>query len=145
MDNLLEQARRPAVAIGPEATVREFAQLLAKERAGAAVVVDRDRLVGIASERDIVSRCVAVRLDPETTRVRDIMTVQVRTTRDAGHSDEVLDLMLAGHFRHLPVLDGDGRVAGMLSLRHLLQRRMNALDLKNVDLLGFIGADGAGG
>jgi CBS domain-containing protein len=144
-EDLLKLARRPAVSVGPKATVRQLAELLTSEGVGAAVVLDGDRLVGIASERDVIVRCVAERRDPDETTVAAIMTASVRTTRDAEKSADVLDLMLAGRFRHLPVVDGNGRVVGMLSLRHLLQHRVAELDLKTADLLGFIGADGAGG
>jgi CBS domain-containing protein len=133
------------VSVGPEATVRELVEVLAHERVGAAVVVDRDKLVGVVSERDVIVRCIATKSDPDTTKVAQIMTTDVHTTRHVMNGGDVLDMMLAGRFRHLPVVDATGSVVGMLSLRHLLQHRVAELDLKNADLLGFIGADGAGG
>jgi CBS domain-containing protein len=145
MDDLLKLAKSPAVSIGPDATVRDLARLLMKEHVGAAVVLAGERLVGIVSERDVVGRCIAERRDPDVTRVAEIMTTDVRTTRDGRKGEEVLDLMLEGRFRHLPVVDDAGRVRGMLSLRHLLQRRVAELDLENVDLTTFLNADGGGG
>jgi CBS domain-containing protein len=145
MEDLLKLARRPAVSVAPEATVQELVELLSREHVGAAVVLDRGKLVGIVSERDVIVRCMVERHDPNATKVAQIMTNDVRTTHDAVKSADVLELMLAGRFRHLPVVDGQGSVVGMLSLRHLLQHRVAELDLKNADLLGFIAADGAGG
>jgi CBS domain-containing protein len=145
MEDLLKLAKRPAVSIGPEATVQELVELLSREHVGAAVVLDRGKLVGVVSERDVIVRCMVPKGDPNTTQVAEIMTRDVRTTRDAMKGGDVLEMMVAGKFRHLPVVDAQGSVVGMLSLRHLLQHRVAELDLKNADLLGFIGADGAGG
>jgi len=145
LNDLLKHARRPAVAIAPDRTVQQLAELLVKEKVGAAVVLDGEQLVGIVSERDIVARVVAERRDPDATRVREIMTSSVRTSRDARRGEDVLELMLAGRFRHMPVVDGTGKVVGMLSLRHLLQQRVDELGQKAADLLAFISTDGPGG
>jgi CBS domain-containing protein len=145
IEDLLKLARHPAVSIGPEATVQDLVELLSRERVGAAVVLDRGKLVGIVSERDVIVRCMVARHDPGAIKVVAIMTTDVRTTHDAVKSAHVLELMLGGGFRHMPVVDAEGSVVGMLSLRHLLQHRMAELDRKNADLLGFISADGAGG
>jgi len=145
LNDLLKHARKPAVAIAPDGTVQQLAELLVKEKVGAAVVVEGEQLVGIVSERDIVARVVAEQRDPGATLVRDIMTSAVRTSRDARQGESVLDLMLAGRFRHMPVVDGAGKVVGMLSMRHLLQQRADELGQKTADLLAFISTDGPGG
>jgi CBS domain-containing protein len=145
LNDLLKHARRPAVATTPGSTVRELADLLVRERVGAAVVLEDERLVGIVSERDVIARVLAARRDPDTTLVREIMTSDVRTSLDARKGQPVLDMMVAGSFRHLPVVDAAGKVVGMLSLRHLLQHRVDELDRKTNDLLAFISTDGAGG
>lgn len=146
MENLLEMARRPAVSIGPEATVRQLAELLAAEHVGAAMVLgEDDALIGIVSERDVLVRVLAAHLDPDATRVSAIMTTDVRTAPERMKIQEALDVMRAGKFRHLPIVDGSRRVLGMLSMRHLLQRRVYDLDMKNADLMMFLAADGAGG
>src|ERR1700722_11908233 len=113
LNDLLKHARRPAVATTPGTTVRELADLLVKEKVGAAVVVEDERLVGIVSERDVIARVVAARRDPDTTFVREIMTPEVRTSLDARKGQHVIDLMLAGRFRHMPVMDSSGKVVGI--------------------------------
>jgi CBS domain-containing protein len=144
-DNVLKHARTPAISSHPGATVRQLAELLVREQAGAAIVLDGDKLVGIVSERDIVRRVVAARLDPDTTFVHEIMTTAVRTSRDARQGESMSDLMVEGKFRHLPVLDDSGKVVGMLSLRHLLRKRVDELDKKTDELLALISTDGPGG
>ncbi len=145
MENRLEMARRPAVSVGPEATVRQLAQLLAAEHVGAAMVLDGDVLVGIVSERDVLVRILATGRDPDATPVSAIMTTDVRTAPERMKIQEALDVMRIGKFRHLPIVDASRRVLGMLSMRHLLQRRVQDLDLKNADLMTFLAADGGGG
>ena len=145
LNDILKHARRPAVTIAPDGTVRQLAELLMKEKVGAAVVLEGERLVGIVSERDVVTRVVAERRDPDATRVRDIMTSAVRTSRDVRDGEGVLELMLAGRFRHVPVIDDAGKVVGMLSLRHLLQKRVDELGQTAADLFAFISTDGPGG
>ena len=138
-------AKRPALTIDPRATVRDVCQTLKAGGVGALAVVDRGKLVGIISERDVVVRVVALGRDPERTLVSEVMTFPVRTVTEDESSNEARQLMHEGRFRHLPLLDRDGRLIGMLSVRDLLRERIEELDLKNADLMAFISADGPGG
>jgi CBS domain-containing protein len=141
----LSQIATRVVSIRPEATAQEACELMVAERIGAMVVLDEGKLVGILSERDIVGRVIARRRDPEKMLVSEVMTPKVRTIRDGATSDDALDMMHQGRFRHLPLIDANGRVIGMLSIRHLLRDRVGELSLRNADLVGFISADGPGG
>jgi CBS domain-containing protein len=145
MDDLLKIAKRPAVVTSSDTTVRTLCENMLAERVGAMAVVDGGKLVGIVSERDVVVRVVVERKDPGTTRVGDIMTSSVVTVREGTTLNDALRKMDEGRFRHLPLVDGDGKVIGMLSIRHLLSSRVAELDLHNVDLQNFIAADGPGG
>jgi len=141
----LSQIAKRVVSTHLRATAREASELMVAERIGAMIVLDDGRLVGILSERDIVGRLVARRRDPETTLVSEIMTEKVQTITEGTSSDEALELMHHGRFRHLPLIDTAGVVIGMLSMRHLLRERVGELSLRNADLVGFISADGPGG
>lgn len=146
MHDLLELARRPPITIEAKATARDLAVLLLKHNVGAAIVLDeRGALAGIVSERDLVARVVAVSRDPDTTPIADIMTRTVRTARATDTSEAALQAMVAGNFRHLPIVDEAGAVVGMLSARHLLREQVGALSRRNADLVNFISADGPGG
>ncbi len=136
---------RRIISTNPRATVQEVCELMVKESVGAVIVLDEGKLVGILSERDVVRRVTAGRRNPESTTVSDVMTAPVRTVPEGTEAEAALEIMHHGNFRHLPLIDPEGQVVGMLSVRDLLRERLAELDLKNADLVNFIAADGPGG
>ena len=108
-------------------TVRDVARYMTERRVGAVAVLDGDRLAGVLSERDIMSRVVARGLDPETTRVGDVMTREIVTAAATdSHEDGVRKMKQVG-CRHLPVVEAD-QLVGMVSLRDLLQVDLSEKD-----------------
>ena len=111
--------RRSFVTASPQTTVRKAAEMMADRHVGAVVVVEDRHLVGIFSERDAVTRVVARGLEPDTTRLADVMTpapVTVAPDRSYGHA---ISLMHERGFRHLPVVD-NGTPIGIVSSRSAL-------------------------
>lgn len=104
--------------IAPEASVQEAAVLMTTHRVGALAVMRGSELIGIFTERDLVSRVVAPRLDPELTPVTRAMTEKPITIASDRTPCDALDLMHAHGFRHLPVVDGEQLIA-MLSMRDI--------------------------
>jgi CBS domain-containing protein len=145
MDELLRLARRPAVTTHRGATIQEACEVMMSERVGALAVIEEGHLVGILSERDVVGRVVVPRRDPQKTLVGEVMTRDVSTANAAMTVDQALEAMHHGRFRHLPVLDGTGRVVGMVSVRHLLRHRVELLDMRASDLVAYFSVDGPGG
>jgi CBS domain-containing protein len=115
------------------------------EHIGAVAVVKGNTLVGIFSERDLMNRVVLQRLDVDKTHVGDVMTSPVETIRRDLTADDALKLMLEKHIRHLPVVDRNGALAGMLSVRSLLQDKVAELTDQLDSLEAYFTADGAGG
>ena len=100
-------------------TVLEVVQLMAEQQIGAVPVLDENRLVGIFSERDLMTRVVARGLDVKATKVEQVMTKDL-VVADAGESYEgCLKKMKQIGGRHLPVVSGD-KLIGMVSMRDLL-------------------------
>jgi CBS domain-containing protein len=100
--------------------VRDVAKMMAKANVGAIAVLDSERLVGIFSERDVMSRVVAEGLDPEKTAVSNVMTKDI-VVADPGESvDSAIAKMHSVGCRHLPVVKS-GNLIGMLSIRDLLE------------------------
>lgn len=104
----------------PEKSVFDAAKYMAEKNVGAVCVLEGDRLVGILSERDIMTRVVAPGRDPKTTRVGDVMTPNPVVVDASESYENCIRMMKTANFRHLPVVDQD-KLLGLLSLRDLLQ------------------------
>lgn len=103
------------------ATVREAAELMKKHRTSAVLVVDKKkRLLGICTERDVVTGVVAEGLDPAAITVAEVMTEEPRSISPEKPFGHALHLMFEGGFRHVPVVDVAGRPVGLLSARDAL-------------------------
>lgn len=116
MQTIQEVMTRDVQTISTQDSVQRAAQLMDELNVGAIPVVDDGRLVGMITDRDITVRSVAVGHDPASTRVNDVMSTDVRTcTADQGVED-VLAQMADVQIRRVPVVDGNGRVIGIVSL-----------------------------
>ncbi len=109
----------------PETTVVEVARYMADRRIGAVSVIEDDRLVGIISERDLMTKVVAEGRDPNVTVVGDVMSRRLVHGVRGDSRERCIKKMLENGCRHLPILD-DGKVVGMLSIRDLY--RIEATD-----------------
>ncbi len=108
------------VTVAKSATVQSAAEIMARENVGALMVVDGGDLVGIFSERDIISRVISKQHDPTKTSVGSVMTRNIVIAHADDTVESSLGKMKQAKCRHLPVVDGD-ILLGMLSLRDLLQ------------------------
>jgi CBS domain-containing protein len=107
------------VHAAPSATVLDVAALMSEARVGCIPVLEGEHLVGVFSERDLMTRVVVEGKDPRKTLVGSVMTREVIT---AGLDDRVgrcLEKMRSAGCRHLPVV-AEGRVIAMISMRDLL-------------------------
>ena len=142
---LMRIARTPLVTVKPEITVMEAVRTMTEESIGAIAVVRGNRLIGMFSERDLMLRVVSGRRDPEQILVGDVMTSPVETIRRDSTVDEALKVMLDRHIRHLPIIDRDGTLCGMISMRSLLHDKVEELTDQLDSLEAYFTADGAGG
>lgn len=106
--------------IGPEATVFEAVSLMAQKNIGALLVVERDQVVGIVSERDYARKVALMARSSRDTPLRDIMSSPVMFVQPERTSEECMALMTENRLRHLPVLDG-GRLVGLVSIGDLVK------------------------
>ena len=143
--SLLRLAQVPSPVVGPAITVLDAVGVMARERVGAVTVVEHGVLQGIFTERDVMLRVVHQKRNPETTLVRDVMTSEVKTLTEDASADEVIDVMLVGHLRHVPVLGKDKRVLGLLSIRALLEDKVHDLSREINALEQYMANDGPGG
>jgi CBS domain-containing protein len=110
---------RKLLVAAPESTVREAAELMASRAVGAVLVVQRDELLGIFTERDVVFRVVARGLDPDVTRLSEVMTREPKTISPEKAFGVAMAVMHENGFRHLPVID-KGVPIGVVSSRSAL-------------------------
>jgi len=109
--------------VEPQQTVMEAASYMVDRNVGAAPVLDGTKLVGIFSERDIMSKVVTKGRDPLTTRIADVMSTSIRSVAPDSSCEEAMLMMQTHGVRHLPVCEGSTLV-GFLSLRDLMRHTL---------------------
>jgi CBS domain-containing protein len=105
-----------ALVLSPETTVGVAAEIMAQKRAGAVMVVEHERLVGIFTERDALFRVIARGLDARTTRLADVMTVNPETVGPKTSYGYALIMMQENGFRNAPVVE-NGKPIGIVTSR----------------------------
>jgi len=108
------------VTAPPTASVLEVARIMKDARVGAIPIVEGERIVGIFSERDLMTRVVVEGLDAQRTPVTKVMTREVLTATPEDTRSECVERMRGARCRHLPVLE-HGRLMAVLSMRDLLR------------------------
>jgi len=100
-------------------TVAGAARRMEELQCGAILVLNKGELRGIFSERDLMRRVVLEHRDPESTKVSEVMSTNLRTIDEAASLEEAMQAMTDHGCRHLPVLR-EGRVVSFLSMRDLM-------------------------
>ena len=108
-------------SIRPDQSVYNAIHLLAEKEIGALAVMDGNRLIGIVSERDYARQIILKGRSSETTLVKDIMTSDVITAHADQGVRECMGHMTEKRIRHLPILDDDGKLIGMISIGDLVR------------------------
>jgi CBS domain-containing protein len=126
--NLLEMCDAQAAFVRVETTAEQGIRTMLDLHVGAVAVIDEEhRVAGIFTERDVLRRLSLSQRDPGSTPVRDVMTTPVEMATRSTTPSEALATMVERHYRHLPIVDDDGRLLGMLSVRNVLQAKIDAL------------------
>lgn len=121
LKQLLEEKGGLPVVVSPKDNVFHALQVMADNQVGAVLVMDSEQLVGIFSERDYARKVILAGKSSKDTRVEEIMTSKVAYATPAYSISECMSLMTERHFRHLPVLDDDGQVLGVVSIGDLVK------------------------
>jgi CBS domain-containing protein len=115
MAKSVREVMTPAVrTVSPSQSLAEAAEVMKGEDVGSVPVVEEGRLAGIVTDRDIVTRAVAERRDPQTVTVVEVASRELVTVEPEQDLDEALALMARHQVRRLPVVEA-GRLVGMLA------------------------------
>jgi CBS domain-containing protein len=143
--SLLKIVHVPPAAVEPTATVLEAVEVMAENGVGAVAVVEKEQLRGIFTERDVMLRVVLRGRNPQQTRIAEVMTSPAETVSEDTTEEEALVHMVERHVRHLPIVGQDGQLKGMLSIRNLLEHRVDELARELHSLDQYLSNDGPGG
>jgi len=112
-------------AFGTDTPISEIALALKDKKIGAVPIVDEDnKLLGIVSERDIVSKLVVEAKDADLTTAKEIMTSKIITAKLNDDINYTIDVMKNNNIRHMPVLDANNRLTDFFSIRDFLRAEM---------------------
>ena len=121
----LIEGKGPLVTVGPEDTVLEALERLARHDIGALLVLEGGQLVGIFSERDYARKVILRGKTSRDTRVREVMSDRVSCVTLAQTVEECMALMTDKHIRHLPVIGPKEEVLGILSIGDLVKETIS--------------------
>lgn len=138
---LLRQKGSSIYSLPSDASVYSAIEQMADKRVGALLVIDEGHLVGIISERDYARKVVLRGRSSKDTFVREIMTPNPLTIHCDTTVDEAMRLMTENRFRHLPVVDSKGNVAGILSIGDLVNWIVTSQDAAIAHLEHYIAGD----
>ena len=115
----LPNLRQP-VRVAPSASIRKAVELMNERGVGCVLAVEDGRLVGIFTERDVLTKVINMGRDIDTTPVGEVMTRDPEClTLDDGIG-YALNLMSDGGFRHIPLIDAEGRPTGIVAMRDVV-------------------------
>jgi CBS domain-containing protein len=137
VDDILAVKGSQIYHIGPHATVASAVELMNDRNIGALLIIDEGVLLGIFTERDVLSRVVAQKLDPLTTPVYQVATRALVTVRGSTSLLEAQRLVTHKRCRHLPVLE-NGRVVGLVSIGDLTRATIRTLSHEVEELSLYI-------
>ena len=115
-------------AVNLTATAADAIEEMLTNRTGAAAVLDDNRVVaGIFTERDVLTKLALDSRKAGEIPIREVMTTPVVLATSDISPAEALNVMVEAHHRHLPIVDENGRLLRMLSVRHVLQAKIDEL------------------
>ena len=129
MQTIQDVMTRDVQCISPEDSVRKAAQMMDEFNIGSIPVVDGDKLVGMITDRDITVRSTAAGQAPESTRVGDVMSTDVRTCNATQSVEEVLAEMGNVQIRRVPVVDqASHSLVGIVSLGDMATKQSEGIE-----------------
>lgn len=134
---VLDAKGHQVISVSPDAKLSAAVKILSERRIGAVMVMSGQKIDGILSERDVVrvlgERGASALDEP----VRSVMTSKVITCREADTVGAIMEVMTAGKFRHLPVVESD-RIVGLISIGDVVKWRVAEYEREQEALQDYI-------
>lgn len=137
VENILQTKGRAVTTIAARATIAEAVELLNNHRIGAVVVIDKGRVAGILSERDVVRHLGQDWASLAARPVSDVMTKNVVTTGRQASVTELMERMTEHRIRHIPVVEG-GELVGIVSIGDVVKRKIEETEQEATALKEYI-------
>jgi len=110
------------VTIEADASVFDACMMYKEKKVGCLVVVDDETCVGIVTERDLIERSICQRRDPEKTKVREIMSQNIKVVYDLDTAEKALETMKKYKIKKLPVISS-AKVVGIVTITDIAEAR----------------------
>ncbi|MDF3058287.1 MAG: putative signal-transduction protein with domain [Rariglobus sp.] len=127
LSHILSRKDTAVITVTPSTTVHEAVCIMNQFHIGSVLVTSDDKLVGIFTERDVLSRIVGPGADAKRTSVQAVMTTNLITATPSTTVEEAMTLFMERRIRHLPILN-DGAFDGIISIgdinRHMLEENL---------------------
>ena len=124
----------PVITCEQTVSVRRAIEIMQHERIGCVLVVDQERLVGIFTERDVLLKVAARGVDIDRLSVAELMTPDPECLTVDNELVYMLNQMSVGGYRHVPLIDGQGRPTGVVSMRDIIDYLANMLSQSVLNL-----------
>lgn len=136
--DLLDTKGRNVVTVTPDVTIVEAAKTLNQHKIGAVVVVDaKGTIKGIFTERDMVRAIAGKGANSLMEKVSAAMTKNVIRCQETSSTDQLMEIMTGGRFRHVPV-EKDGKIAGIISIGDVVKAHIGEIEAEAEQIKAYI-------
>jgi len=120
MEDNLSHLDQEFLGVSPDTTVTEVIDKMKEARVGCALVLDKGKLVGIFTERDLLNKLTGKKASPRDAAVKELMSANPETLQETDSVAAALNKMSMGRYRHIPLRKADGSYS-VTSIKHVLK------------------------
>ena len=137
VNQLLNTKSDEIFSVTPDAFVIDAIKMMDQKKVGALLVIEKNKLAGIISERDYTWKVILKNRSSSKTKVSEIMTSNLKTANPSQSLDECMVIMSHNHIRHLPVVE-DGKAVGILSIMDVVKNIISEQEFTIEQLQNYI-------
>ncbi|WP_343673146.1 CBS domain-containing protein [Chitinophaga sp.] len=136
--DILQYKGHAVYSIHPDSTVFDALSVLVDKNVGALIVLENEKVLGIFSERDYARRIIVKGRASKETLIREIMTEHPISVTESDSIEDCMVKMTEKHIRHLPVIDEQDRLVGMISIGDVVKHIIDEQKYIINNLEGYI-------